>query len=137
MLLGDPGGTHVIMAVAPETYTEGQTGPDVWVTVEAHVGAFSARLTTTVVRRDWDVFLEASSRLEETRRGEAILESVIEAELRVRIFATGSAGHVAIDGELHRRDVRGEPAFRFVGVEFEPDRLSALLQELRDAGPAV
>jgi hypothetical protein len=127
----------MILSVAPETYADGSKGPEVWVSVEAHIDSFSASLASCVARSDWDRFIVDLSRLEKARRGEAVLVSAFAAELRLRIYSKDHAGHIAVEGRFSRVDVTEEPVLEFTGLELEPDRLPLLLQELRVAGLAV
>lgn len=104
---------------------------DAWVSVDVRLEGFLAAITSSIARSDWDAFLQALGRLEETRCGEAAVRSADGSELYLRIFATGSAGQVAIEGGLSRLDLLGEPMFRFGAVEFDPTSLPVLLRELR------
>src|ERR1041385_1925493 len=111
---------HVLVTAEPETYADGKQSAEVWVTIGVQVEAFTASLASCVVRTDWDAFLDALRSLEDRRRGEAVLRSADPRELEFRVYASDSAGHMAIDGELRRIDVPGSPVFRFSGISFDP-----------------
>lgn len=128
MLFGDPRGSHVVLSAQVEA--DGADA-DAWVSVDVRLEGFLVGITSRVARSDWDAFLQALSALEETRRGEAVVRSAEGSELYLRIFAKGSAKHVAIEGGLSRLDLLGAPVFRFGAVEFDPASLPGLLRELR------
>jgi len=125
--------THVVVTAEPETYADGDQETEVWVTIGVRVETFTASFASCVVRTDWDAFLDALRRLEDKRRGEAVLRSADPRELEFRVYASDSAGHMAIDGELRRLDVPGSPVFRFSGISFDPGGLPDLLKELTHA----
>jgi hypothetical protein len=119
MRLGD-GGTCVDISASRERYEGGATGPDIFVAVEVRIGDFSAAIGTVVARADWQAFLTALSQLEKQRCGEAVLESADGRELRLRVHAADRVGHMAISGEIERRDLPSEPRFTFGKVPFDP-----------------
>jgi hypothetical protein len=129
MLLGDTRGSHVVLSAELE---DDDRNADVSVSVDVHLEGFAVGMSSSVVRSDWNGFLQALVQLEETRRGEAVVSSADGSELYLRVFAKGSEGHMAIEGTLSRVDVIGEPTFRFGALGFDPASLPALLQELRD-----
>jgi hypothetical protein len=135
MLIGDARGSHVVLRAELEA---DRADADAWVSVDVRLEGFLVGITSGVARSDWDAFLQALGRLEETRSGEAVVRSADGSELYLRIFANGSAGHVAVEGGLSRLDLLGAPVFRFGAVEFDPTSLPGLLRELRDiGGPAT
>jgi hypothetical protein len=133
MRLGDPPEPHLEFTASPEAYSGGQTSAEVWALVKVHAGEFNAELASCVARPDWEQFLADLAMLEVVRRGQAILRSAISTELMLRVYASDSVGHMAIDGQLQRKDQPGEPALTFTGIAFDPSALAGLLRELRRA----
>jgi hypothetical protein len=73
--------------------------------------------------------------LEQTRRGEALLESMTPGELRLRFHSLDSASHIGVEGELVRfvyRDAeRHRPVrLQFPTLEFDPGMLASFVTEL-------
>jgi hypothetical protein len=137
MLLGDASSAHVVVTAEPEAYRGGTKGPEVWVTLKAHAQEFTAALASCIARSDWQSFLAALTRLEASRRGEAVLQSAVPDELWLRVYASDPAGHMAVDVKLHQGDALGTPLLRLTAIGFDPSRLPLLLEELRSAAPAV
>jgi hypothetical protein len=129
MRLGD-GEACVDISASREKYEGGTGGPDIFVAVEVRIGDFSAAIGTVVARGDWQAFRTALSQLEEQRRGEAVLESADGRELRLRVHAADRVGHMAISGEIERRDLPSEPRLIFGKVQFDPTLLSQLVAEV-------
>jgi hypothetical protein len=125
------------MTAEREAYRGGTKGPEVWVTLEAHTQEFTAALASCIARSDWQSFLGALAKLEASRRGEAVLQSAVPDELWFRVYASDDAGHMAVDVKLHRADVRGTPLLKLTAIGFDPSSLPLLLEELRNAAPAV
>jgi hypothetical protein len=134
MRLGD-NKEYVIISASQEAYENGATGPDIFAVVDVRVGDFSAEIGTVVARSDWAVFLTALSELEKKRRGEALLQSADGEELRLRIYACDGAGHMAVAGEIDRRDLLSHPRFTFGRVQFDPTLLPQLVAELGAVTP--
>ena len=60
--------------------------------------SFSGESTPWVARQAFAQFCTALQRLERSLRGEACLQSMSPNELRLRVFAIDSTGHLAIEG---------------------------------------
>jgi hypothetical protein len=134
MRLGDSE-EYVNISASWEAYQDGATGPDIFATVEVRVSGFLAMIATVVARRDWENFVAAVSNLDERRRGEALLQSADDRELRLRIYNADRAGHMAVSGEIGRPDIRSEPRFTFERIPFDPTLLPQLVAELRAIEP--
>jgi|SRR5215470_2098489 len=130
MRLGDDE-EYVSISASREAYEKGATDPDIFAAAEVRVGDFSAAIGTVVAQSDWSAFLTALLELDQKRRGEALLRSADGAELRLRIYASDGAGHMAVAGEIERRDLPSHPRFAFEGVQFDPTRLPELVAELK------
>jgi hypothetical protein len=124
----------VNISASREAYQGGATGPDIFVSVEVRVSGFLATIGTVVARRDWETFVVAVSNLDERRRGDALLQSADDRELRLRICNADRAGHMAVSGEIGRPDIYGEPRFTFERIPFDPTLLPQLVAELRAIG---
>src|SRR6266849_3342284 len=133
MRLGD-GDAYVDISASREGYAGGNDGPDIFASVEVRIGDFSAAIGTVVARGGWQAFLSALSQLDKQRRGEAVLESADGRELRLRIHAADRLGHMAISGEIERRDLPSEPRLTFVKVTFDPALLPQLVTEMSAVG---
>lgn len=133
MRLGDPPEPSVELTASPEKYSGGQAAAEVWAHVKVRANEFTGELASCIARSDWEKFLADLATLETARRGEAVLRSAISSELMLRVYASDSTGHMAIDGRLQREEQPGAPALTFSGVAFDPSALSGLLKELRRA----
>ena len=74
----------------------------------------------------WQHFLRQLEQLEDRRDGEAVVESMSPEDLRLRIFVTDPAGHVAIEGQARTRSVR-DLRWQFGAIPFDPTLLPPLL----------
>jgi hypothetical protein len=109
----------------------------VLVVVRVHCPGFTGETDTWVVRPAWREFLERLTALEGSRRGEAILESISPGELRLRLFATDRAGHMAVEGYVGVFGGHDTLRLEFGAIPFEPTLLPRLLRELSSAVAAV
>jgi hypothetical protein len=134
MRLGYPAAPFIDFHAQHERYEGGRAGDDVWVTITVVVDTFG---TVTgggfVARSDWGRFLEHLTALEASRRGEAVLASAHPQEFSLRIHASDSLGHMAVEGILRWPEAFERAEFRFAGIGFEPTVLPGLLLELREA----
>lgn len=124
---------YVDISASPETYEGGAAGGDIFASIDVRVGSFSAGFGTIVEKGDWSVFMSALIALENTRRGEAGLRSADERELYLRIYASDSAGHMAVAGEFQQWDLTCQSRLVFDKVAFEPTWLPQLVSELTAA----
>jgi hypothetical protein len=85
----------------------------------------------------WSAFLRELTALDHQRQGAASLESISPGELRLRLFTTDRAGHLAAEGIVGVRGARQELRLEFTNISFDPGQLPALLAELSSAAPAV
>jgi len=137
MILGDASSAHVLVSAEPEAYVDGTKGSEVWITLQAKSQQFAAAQASCIARSGWQAFLAALTKLEASRRGEAVLQSAVPGELLFRVYASDHASHMAADVELHRADIAGTPLLRLTRIVFDPSELRLLLEELRNAVPAV
>jgi hypothetical protein len=107
-------------------------GGDVRLQVRLTCEGFTGTGSSWIDRDGWQRFLRALERLVNRRDGEAIVESMSPNDLRLRIHVTDHAGHVALDGEVHTRSIRGL-RWQFGAIQFDPTLLPLLLAELRGA----
>ena len=133
MIVGD-GVTQVevvvtdVAAPVPPHSTGGDVRLHIRLTCEGFTGAGSSWIAHDV----WQRFLRQLERLEDRREGEAVVDSMSPDDLRVRIFVTDRAGHVAIDGQVRTRSVR-DLRWQFGAIPFDPTLLPPPLGELRAA----
>jgi hypothetical protein len=104
---------------------------DVCVVVEVRCPGFTGRIDTWILRDAWIAFCNQLEALEGRRRGEAVVESISPNEFRLTVRSTDSAGHMAIEGLLGYRGVKGETLLTFSPMSFDPSTLPALLAEAR------
>jgi hypothetical protein len=108
-------------------------GGDVRLDVRLQCDGFTGSGASWIARDTWLLFLEQLERLDNRREGEAVVESMSPDDLRLRIFATDRAGHVAIDGQVRTRSLR-DLRWQFGAIRFDPTLLAQLLSELRADG---
>ena len=79
---------------------------------------------------DWEKFLASLSHLDKQRHGEAVLQSAEGWELRLRIYVADRAGHMAVSGEIERRDIASVPRFSFQKILSDPTLLPQFFAEM-------
>jgi hypothetical protein len=122
-----------IVEVQPpiDGYTE---GGDVRVSAALRFDAFTGAISAWIHRDDWSAFISQLRLLEQTRRGEALLESMAPRELRLRFHSLDMAGHMGVEGELVRfAEGHRRLSLQFPTLEFDPGTLASLLSELETA----
>jgi hypothetical protein len=124
------GVTEVAAPVPPHS-----AGGDVRLYVRVTCNGFTGTGSSWIARDVWQRFVRQLERLEYRREGEAVVESMSPDELRLRIFATDHAGHVAVDGQVRTRSVP-DLRLQFGAIRFDPTLLPPLLSELRAVGRA-
>jgi len=105
-------------------------GGDVRLHVRLTCEDFSGAGSSWVEQAVWQRFLQELERVVDRRDGEAVVESMSPKDLRLRIFATDRAGHMAIDGQVRTRSVN-DLRWQFGAIQFDPSLLPLLLSELR------
>jgi len=115
-----------VAAPIPPYSAGGDVRLHVRLTCENFMGAGSSWVDRDV----WQHFLQQLERLVDRRDGEAVVESMSPKDLRLRIFATDHAGHMAIEGQLRTRSV-SDLRWQFGAIQFDPSLLPLLLSELR------
>src|SRR5262245_49693818 len=100
MVIGD--GDHRVEITVHEVIASPALGTG---DVRAGVDVTSDRFTGSnpslyIERAEWDRVADQLSALERTRSGEAVLESESPNDLRLRVYATDRAGHLAVDGHV-------------------------------------
>ena len=108
-------------------------GGDVRLYVRLACEGFMGTGSSWIDRDVWRRFLRDLERLDDRRDGEAVVESMSPKELRLRIFVTDRAGHVAVDGQVRTQSIR-DLRWQFGAIQFDPTLLPSLLAELRAAG---
>jgi len=98
---------------------------------------FSARnCSAWISAPDWARFGRQLRTLEESRRGEALLESMSPANLRLRLYARDRTGHVAVEGHVGGYQRVGD-GMREVNLSFAFDVDSEFLGEIVRAFDAL
>ena len=120
--------TEVAAPVRPHS-----DGGDVRLDVRLQCERFTGSGVSWIARDAWQLFLEQLERLDDRREGEAVVESISPNALRLRIFATDRAGHLAITGQVRARSVP-DLRWEFGAMRFDPTLLPQLLNELRADG---
>jgi hypothetical protein len=126
----DIGVTEVAAPIPPHS-AGGDVRLHIRFTCEDFTGTGSSWIDLDV----WQRFLHELERLVDRRHGEAVVESMSPENLRLRIFMTDRAGHVAVDGQVRTRSVR-DLRWQFGAIQFDPTLLPLLLAELQAAGHA-
>ena len=111
-------------------------GGDVRLLVRLRCDDFAGATSGWVKREVWHAFIRQLEQLDRQRQGEAVLQSMSPDELRLRVFATDHAGHMAVDGQVRTRSLR-DLRLQFGAVAFDPTFLHPLLNELQSAAPAL
>ena len=124
------GVTEVAAPIPPHS-----AGGDVRLHVRLTCDGFTGTGSSWIACDAWQRFLRQLEQLDHRRDGEAVVESMSPDELRLRIFATDRAGHVAVDGQVRTRSVR-DLRLQFGAIRFDPTLLLPLLSELRAAAHA-
>jgi hypothetical protein len=140
MVIGD--GDHRVEITVREVVAAPALGiGDVRAGVDVTSGPFTGSNPSLYIERaEWDRFADQLSALERTRSGEAVLQSESPNDLRLRVYATNRAGHLAVDGHVGMyRYVADTPreitlAFAF---ELDPSLLPRILRDVRLLQPAV
>ena len=137
MILGDRE-AHVEIGVArtepPTPYT---AGGDVLVAVRVSHRSFAGAADAWVLAPTWAEFIRELTALEQRRQGSAQVESMSPGELRLRIFSTDRAGHMAVEGFIGVRGPLQEWRLEFSPIAFDPSLLPALVGELASGASAV
>jgi len=104
-------------------------GGDVRLDLRLTCEGFTSEASSWIDRDVWQRFLRELERLVDRRDGEAVVESMSPKDLRLRLFATDHAGHMAVDGQARTRSV-GDLRWQFGAIQFDPSLLPLLLAEL-------
>src|SRR5947207_167423 len=102
------------------------SGDDIPVIVEVRCPGFTGRIDTWIIREAWIAFCSQLRDLEESRQGQATVESISPKEMRLTIRSIDNARHMAVEGELGYRGVRRETLLGFSPMSFDPSMLPAL-----------
>lgn len=131
MILGDNHAFLELTVGSVEPDTPGySSGGDVLVVARIRCLGFRGETDAWILQEAWEGFLSQLTALERERRGEAVLESISPGELRLRIFASDRAGHIAVEGSVGVRGVHQELRLDFSPMAVDPSQLPALLAEL-------
>jgi hypothetical protein len=142
MRLGDRG-AHVEIAVLEVLDGPGRAG-DVHLRTQIEIPGssrdpgtgFAVTLNAWIDRDEWLTFLSELKALERDRKGEALLVSLGAREVKLRLLALDSLGHMGVAGDLtgyHYRSSRPGPQtvqFTFGPISFDPTQLPHLIHEL-------
>ncbi len=88
-----------------------ETDDDPYLAIEVSSGGFSGRNDLHVFGPEWASFCKALCSLEQSLRGEAVLESMSPSELRLRFHSANGRGHIAIEGSTGYHIGSGESQF--------------------------
>jgi len=70
--------------------------------VRMHSAGFSGSTEVWVLQEQLRLFCSSLVKLEQSLRGQAMLESVSPGELELKVFSVSLRGHVAVEGSLFR-----------------------------------
>lgn len=110
---------------------------DVLLIVRVRCRGCAATIDTWIGRDAWLAFAQALSVLEETRRGEALLDSPSPGELNIVVRSLDPAGHMGIEGSVGTRTYDGEALLRFSVFSFDPSQLVDFARGARSIAAAV
>lgn len=134
MVLGDSqAAVELAVAEVEPAVPPFSRGGDVLVVARVRCLGFAGETDAWIVRPAWDAFARDLVELERRRHGEAVVESISPGELRLRVFATDRAGHMAVEGYVAVRGVRHELRLEFSPIAFDPTQLPGLVAELTSA----
>ncbi len=116
---------------------EREPGGDAQYSVSINSSGFSGKECFWLGRDCLEAFLLQLSALEESRRGDAVLEALSPEEFALRICAIDRRGHMAVMGHVVKEVYRGQvkaPYHHSVkfGFEFDPTQLPAVLKGFRN-----
>jgi len=133
-------GLTVIWRAAAGTQEAGNTRFAVRLRVTSHDTAFTAETWCYVELRVLAAFAEQLRRLEESRQGSAVLESMTPGELCLEIRITDRAGLVAAFGQVGHHCYRGTGQALWTvlpfAIPFCPTELPSLVREFADLATA-
>jgi hypothetical protein len=101
---------------------------DVRLSVTVRTSRYAAADHSWIVRPELERFLRELRALNQSRQGKAVLVSPSPDGLRLEFYATDSAGHMAVRGQLGRTDPDGFLSQLRFGFRFEPDKLPSFLE---------
>jgi hypothetical protein len=96
--------------------------------VQVRQGDFAGAARVWVQIREWERFVESLTRLENDRRGEAVVEAMSPGELLLKVRATDRLGHVAVEGLVGHRGVERATALSFSAIDCDPTRLADIVR---------
>lgn len=129
-----------IRLTAPEASfllsSESDSGSDYLIAIEAQADGFNGHADGHIVGAAWLGFCSALIALEETRKGEATLESAVPGEFSIRVGALNGKGHMSVSGVLsYGRSGWPRQSLTFA-FEFEPSQLAAVQLAVQPDVPA-
>lgn len=114
------------MALAIEEEDDLPGEGDAYITIAVRSAGFEGRNDLWVTGAALRGFCKALIALEDSRKGEAKLESTLPGELGLRVSSVSSGGHVAVAGstgyEVQRQDAMFLHSVSF-GFQFDPSQL--------------
>lgn len=110
---------------------------DVLLTVSVRRAGFGATADTWVSADTWHAFAQQLALLEESRQGEARVESISPGELLLVVRSVDRAGHLGVEGQLGTRTYDTEVSMRFSVFSFDPSQLADFAQLARDISTLV
>lgn len=110
---------------------------DLLLMVRVSCRQFTATIDTWVARDAWFAFAQQTTILEETRKGDAHLESMSPQELDLTIRALDPAGHMGVEGTVGTRRFDGEAVLKFSAIGFDPSQLVAFTRAARRVSEAL
>jgi hypothetical protein len=139
MILGDGFARLELTVAEVQAPVAGATaGGDIRISVAVRFAAFAGAVSVWIDQDVWAGFIRQLQLLEQTRSGEALLESMTPGELRLRFHSLDRAGHMGVEGELlryaYRQTEGGRPVrLQFPTLEFDPGVLASFVMELVSA----
>ena len=136
MIIGD--GDHRVEITLQEVIPATALGAgDLRARVDVTSGSFTGSNPSLYIERaEWNRFSDQLNALERARSGEALLESDSPNDLRLRLYATDRAGHLAVEGHLgvyrYVADISREITLTFA-FELDPSLLARIVREAHSA----
>jgi hypothetical protein len=119
-------------SISIERASESGAADDILVLVDIRCRGFTGRIDTWLLRQAWVCFCDQLERLEQSRQGEATVESISPQELRLVVRSIDHAGHMGAEGLVGYRGFMGETLLSFSVMQFDPSSLPNLVREARD-----
>jgi hypothetical protein len=103
---------------------------DLLLVVTVVTSGFEGKNDAWVLRDAWRDFLAGMKGLDETRQGEASVESMSPGELRLSVQSLDLLGHLGVEGMIGLRSNKRTVRLEFSPIEFDPSQISEIVRGL-------